>query len=177
MIIEKGSRTQKVHDQILNFERLNPNKPIKKHVNPNDFNDCYDSVEYIIKLFSKDDIIINISSGTKLLSMASILCAFNHGITAYHYEQDRLVKLPVFKDMTIHKRLGVGQIKVLRSISHDMTWDQLKAELEDKDRSPKSSYKDFYSLKKLGLVDVKLLQGETKVVLSPVGKCFKEFFE
>ena len=177
LIIEKGSKLQTVYREILSFEKRNPNKPITKYVDANNFWDCYNAVDYILRKFTNDELIMNISSGTKLLSMASILCSFNHGVLAHHYEQNRLVKLPVFKDITLKERLNDRQINTLKTIKNGMKWDELKLILEDRHKFPYSSIKDFNVLKKLGLVNLEQKDGDFKVNLTETGACFKEFFE
>ena len=74
---------------------------------------------------------MNISGGTKILSIVSILCAFNHGIQAFYYERETLVRLPEFKGISISNRLSNGQIKLLLNIHNGMQFEDLKEKIEN----------------------------------------------
>ena len=176
LIMEKGSQESEEYKKVLEFERFNINKPNTIIVNPKEFFNCYKNIQKVIIQHQKDDIIINISSGTKLLSMASILCAFNLGISAYHYEQNKLFKLPVFKDITIKERLTKRQIDILLIIRDGMKWETLKNKLENKYKYY-GAVIAFNKLKKLGLIEPKLDGKTLKIHLSSTGKRFKEFLK
>ena len=116
LILEYGVQDTSEFKKVLELEKINPSQPDIITVNPNNFMECYKSIEKTIIHHPHDEIILNISGGTKLLSIASILSAFNLGIHAYHYESERLVKVPVFKGVTIKERLTSEQIEILLQI-------------------------------------------------------------
>jgi hypothetical protein len=177
LITEQGAKASKEYKEILSFEKINPNQPEVLKVKPNDFWSCYNTVNKILLRYPAIDCILNISGGTKLLSMASMLCAFNYGVSAYQFEENRLVKLPVFKNFSVKDRLGNTEIKVLSKIKNNMSWDELNTTLEDKTQFNSYAIRSFKRLEREGLVECKVIGDDLRVFLTTTGASFKKLLE
>ena len=177
LVMEKGTEESEGLQQVMKLEEYNPRKPETIFVDPGNFMDCYNKVENVIARYRKDDVILNISAGTKLLSMASILSAFNHGVPAFHYGEEGLVTLPVLRGVKIYEVLTEGQISVLLMIRPGMNWEKLRDELEDAEKTHKGAMKDYNRLVKLGLVELDVKKGKAKVVLTEMGTNFRDYFK
>jgi hypothetical protein len=177
LVMEQDAVGGAEHMNIREFEETNPNPLEILPVDALDFFDCYKAVERVLNDHKKDEVILNISGGTKLLSMASILCAFNHGMPAYHYEVERLTRLPVLKNFSIKERISSGpQVQILLEVRDGITLKALEKRATSKGISSDKLERGLMALKNRDIIRTKLEKGRTKLFLTDHGKKYKDYF-
>jgi hypothetical protein len=118
----------------------------------------------------RDKVAINISGGTVLLADAALLAAFQTGVDAYHVD-DRVIKLPVLRGVSIEERLSPDQQRTLLRLEGDTDLAALQ-----KEAGPEAArtLKDLRTLKKMGLVQVGSGDGVTWVSLTRMGEYYRK---
>ena len=147
---------------ILGLEAKGGGKVATVTVDPFDFRDCYESVDTAIRGNSKHgEVVLSISGGTKVLSDAAILAAFQNGVEAFHID-DEVVKLPVLRGVRFEDAFNETDVRVLRALKDGDTSDDLIAKLSDSGTSDAAVRKSLKSLERIGVLEPRLEEGRAK---------------
>jgi len=142
----------------------------------NNFWEAYRTIDTKVwERYKKENLFFDISGGTKLLSMAALLCAFNHGVQTWHYEEGIPTKLPVYKGLSIFDKYTEGQMEILALVKDGMLWDKLNEQLKEKAKERRGVLRDFGELRKTPteLVIVEKVNKEFRVKLTEMGGVVK----
>lgn len=168
LIVEEGTQDSEEYSRLMKFEQNNPNKPITYFVDPYDFEECLGILEKIVKKYEgKTNLTINISGATKLLSLTSIICAFNHGIPANLFSEKGMVRLPIFNGLNIFTMLKPEQYNLLVLAKKNIPWKTYKRSLNQKDLG------NFIKLRKLGLLTL----NDSIISLSTLGQHYLSYID
>lgn len=147
-----------------------------------DLKDCFRNIsDYIFEERKKDkkkqnQIIINISGGSKILGDAALLAAFEMGVPAYHCEKSRVIRLPVLRGVTLRDRLTESQIAVLQEMGTMDTIDEI-FEKVGKRLTEETIRKALRGLRKLGVIRTIPSEGKITVELTDAGILILETIE
>lgn len=137
------------------------------------FMDIVDEITEALERHSRDDegrrneLILNISGGSKLLGDAALFAAFRLGIEAYHCDE-RLTKLPVLRGLTAKDRFTPSQVRFLKGVSEASTlFDDLVKKMSPGKRQPVERV--MRELRKAGLIETEVQSGRIIVSLSGPG--------
>lgn len=139
-----------------------------------DLKDCFRGIsDYILEERKKDSknqnqIIINISGGSKILGDAALLAAFEMGVPAYHCEKSRAIRLPVLRGVTLRDRLTEPQIAVLQEMGTMDTIDEI-SEKVGKRFTEETIRKALRGLRKLGVIRTIPSEGKITVEMTDAG--------
>ncbi|QLH75293.1 MAG: hypothetical protein HPY73_07485 [Methanomassiliicoccales archaeon] len=128
-------------------------------------------IALIRELRSKgNEVQMNISGGLPLLSDAALLAAFNEGVVSY-YVDEKVMKLPVLKNVTIGERLTSRQKEALKIVGSGIEPSRIDPSSK-KDTELKSA---LLALKTLGLI--KFEEGVGKMVLTKEGETVRDWID
>jgi hypothetical protein len=145
-------------------------------------NPAKDMYEVIAEILEKerrryDDVLINVSSGRKLLTCSAISAAFVNGLKAFHVEGEETMMLPVLK-FSYSEIVSDSKLNILAAI--DKIGGEVASlnELSERSGIEKSllSYhirggRDSKGLEELGLVEIdRATQGRLIIRLTPMGR-------
>ncbi|MEM4265156.1 MAG: DUF6293 family protein [Thermoplasmata archaeon] len=139
-----------------------------------DLKDCFrDISDYILEQRKIDkrkqnEMVINISGGSKILGDAALLAAFEMGVPAYHCEKSRFVRFPVLRGVTLRDRLTDSQIAVLRELGTLDTIDEITDRV-GKQFTPETIRKALRGLRQLGVIRTVPSEGKITVELTDAG--------
>jgi len=139
-----------------------------------DLKDCFRSItDYILEERNKDkkgenEIIINISGGSKILGDAALLAAFEMGVPAFHCEKSRTVRFPVLRGVTLRDRLTESQIAVLKELGTMDTIDEIVERVGDR-LTEETIRKALRELRQLGVIRTVPSDGKITLELTEAG--------
>jgi DNA-binding MarR family transcriptional regulator len=124
-----------------------------------------------------DDVIINVSSGDKMISCAALSAAFVNGVRAIGVENDACFALPVLK-FSYSELISEPKIRILKALEgHGGEADSLHdlSEASGVEKSLLSYHvrggRDTKGLEQLGLIEVdRAQQGRLVLRLTPMGR-------
>ncbi len=153
--------------------------PVERVEMANPARDMYEIVANIVQRQREkyDDILINVSSGRKLVTCSAISAAFVNGLKAFHVEEDTPMMLPVLK-FSYSEVISPSKIRVLRGLA------DLGGEVESLNEFSQAtgleksllSYhlrggRDSKGLEELGLVEIdRATQGRLLIRLTEMGR-------
>ena len=195
IVYDKGEDSAKEFQDVLkSFQKRSASLDLKESPR-NDFWGAYETMNWIWEKYQKENLIFDISGGSKLLSMAALLCAFNHGVPTKHYEEGVSAILPVYKGLNIDDRYNEDQKEVLKMVKDGMAWKTLEAKLikfqDEVDKRPKKSedakeHEDprfrynvhavFGKLRKDDLVELERKGKESYVKLTETGSVVQRYY-
>lgn len=159
---------EKIHiitheDQKNEFQNIPKDIPIEFHII--DTFDFYFIIQTIADIYQKEkgnDIYVNITGGSNLLSAASYIASFFIGIKCF-YLPKKSAPIPVIpSEINVIEKLDKKHLKVL---------------LQKKPYDFKKDRTKLIPLEKMGLVNLDKSSGRTQVSLTEKGKLFKVFIE
>ncbi|HJX04621.1 MAG TPA: hypothetical protein VJ489_02260 [Thermoplasmata archaeon] len=159
--------------KIRALEEMSGHEVADEAVPENGFMEIVDMISEILERHARDsqgrrnDLVLNISGGSKLLGDAALFAAFRLGIEAYHCE-DRLTKLPVLKGLTAKDRFTPSQIRFIREIDGSPApLDRIAESVSSGNKAPVERV--MRELKKAGLIVTEVRSGKIVVGLSESG--------
>lgn len=107
--LRAASLARKLEDLRIPVERVEMTDPAR---------DMYEIVAGIAREQQDryDDILINVSSGRKLVTCSAISAAFVNGLKAFHVEEDTPMMLPILK-FTYSEVISPSKIRVLQGLA------------------------------------------------------------
>ncbi|MFQ5837186.1 MAG: DUF6293 family protein [Thermoplasmata archaeon] len=153
--------------------------PVERREVQNPARDMYQVISSIIKEEGKrfDDIIINVSSGRKLMTCSAISAAFVNGLKAFHVEDDTPMMLPVLK-FSYSEVISPSKVSILRALDRmggvaDSLSDLSK--ISEVEKSLLSYHlrggRESKGLETLGLVEIdRGTQGRLLIKLTEMGR-------
>ena len=152
--------------ELRKLESMTGNEVLYERVDATGFMGLVEDISELIDRVAgsnggRDDVVLNISGGTKLLADAALFAAFRLGVPTYHVTE-RMVRLPVMKGVTAKNRFTQLQSIFISSLEGPRTIADMVGALPP--HSKQSLERVMRELKGMGLVSAKL--ENTKVVVS-----------
>ena len=159
--------------KIMELEEMSGNRVFSEEIPDSGFMDIVNGVSESLERHSRDgngrrnELILNISGGNKLLGDAALFAAFRLGVETYHCDE-RLTKLPVLKGLTAKDRFTPSQIRFLKCVGKtNAMFDRLVEQISPGKRQPVERV--MRELKKAGLIETEVRAGKIIVSLSGSG--------
>ena len=159
--------------RIRELEELSGHEVTDETVPESGFMEIVDEMSEILERHSRDargrrnDIILNISGGDKLLGDAALFAAFRLGVETYHCDE-RLTKLPVLKGLTAKDRFTPSQIRFIKGMNGpSVPFDRLVESISPGNRQPVERV--MRELRKAGLIETEVMSGKIIIALSESG--------
>lgn len=174
LIMSENSKDSEAFHSIVENEAKAKSSVETLIVDEYDLKNCFREIsDYILKhqrsdTRNQDQIIINISGGSKILGDAALLAAFELGVPAYHCEKSRVIKLPVLRGITLRDRLTDSQIAVLREIGTMDTMDEIVEKIGGR-FTEETVRKALRGLRKLGVIRTIPSEGKLSIELTDAG--------
>jgi len=163
----------KTHSVIRDLEEASGHEVTDELVPEAEFMAVVDAVSEIIGRYSRDDsgrrndVVMNISGGDKLLGDAALFAAFRSGTETYHCDE-RFTKLPVLKGLTAKDRFTPSQVKFMTRVDGpSVSFDSLVDSISPGNRQPVERV--MRELRKSGMIETKVDSGKIVVSLSDAG--------
>ena len=116
----------------------------------------------------RNQVVLNIGGGAKLLGDATLFAAFRLGIEAFICE-DRFVRLPVLKGVTVANRFTAQQANFINALGESWTeFGSLVSALSPSGRQ--SVERTLRQMRSEGIVETEVRSGKIHVALTPSGK-------
>jgi DNA-binding transcriptional ArsR family regulator len=160
------------YEKLLRLERLSGHDVDFREIVYDSFMAMVDSIseelsELGVGRGSKDEIIMNISGGSKIMGDAALFAAFRLGIETYHCDRV-VVKLPILKGATAKDRFTDLQVRLVDLLSRgEVTFGDVIEKMRPNSRA--SAERTIRDLKKMRLIKVRLEAGNVFLGLSPEG--------
>lgn len=162
------------HDRIRRMEEMAGHAVEFVSVEDTGFMELVDEIANVLTRCAQDrrpghenDVVLNISGGSKLLGDAALLAAFRLGIECYHCDHS-VIKMPVVKGATAKDRFTPAQVELVVSIAEDEISLAGLAE-RMKPASRQAVERVVRELRKQGLLEATVRNGEVLLRLSPQG--------
>lgn len=171
LIGEDGEDEPEGLSEIRRLESLAGQEVLLERVGTSDFMELVDDISDLVSRLGKtngraNDLVLNISGGTKLMADAALFAAFRMGVPAYHVT-DRVVRLPIMKGVTARSRFTPLQTQLVRALESPCTLPELGARLGQ--QSKQSLERVMRELRRMGLVSAKLESGQVALSLTSEG--------
>jgi len=158
--------------ELRQLESLTGHEVLFERIGATDFMGLVEEVSDVISRVSRtegsrDDVILSMSGGTKLMADAALFAAFRLGVPTYHVT-DRVVRLPVMKGVTAKNRFTPLQAQFVESLESKRTLADMEQTLRSHSRQ--SLERIMRELRKMGLVSAELESGQVTVSLTEVGQ-------
>jgi len=159
--------------RIKELEELSGHEVTDEIVPESGFMEIVDAMSEILEKHSREargrrnEIILNISGGDKLLGDAALFAAFRLGVETYHCDE-RLTKLPVLKGLTAKDRFTPSQVRFIKGVDGpSVPFDRLVESISPGNRQPVERV--MRELKKAGLIETEVMSGKIVITLSESG--------
>ncbi len=166
-------------DRVLEsdaFTRINDLEEMAGHtidfetVDQDDFMALVDGVSEILSSYGdrgKNQVVLNISGGSKLLGDAALLAAFRVGVETFHID-DRITKLPILRGATARDRFTPSQVRLIEMIGEqNPALGDLITGMGPSSRQ--SAERVVRELRKQGMLISEVRDGKVHLSLSPTG--------
>ncbi len=115
----------------------------------------------------RNDVVLNVSGGTKLLGNAALFAAFRLGIRTYHCD-GKAVKLPVLTGATSKDRFTPGQLRMIGLLDHELTLAEAVEKMQPTGRQ--GTERTIRELRKADLLSSEAADGRIMIRLTPAGR-------
>ncbi len=160
-------------EKIKDIEEMSGHGVLGETIPEGGFMDIVNEISESLERYSRggdgrrNEIVLNISGGDKLLGDAALFAAFRLGIETYHCDE-RVTKLPVLKGLTAKDRFTPSQVNFLKAIRNAPGhFDDIVDEVSPGKRQ--SAERVMRELKKAGLIQTEVRIGKIIVSLSEAG--------
>lgn len=117
---------------------------------------------------SRNEILLNISGGSKIMGDAALLAAFRLGIEAYHCDEV-VIKLPVLKGATAKDRFTELQVRLMGILAdEELLLGEVIRSMQPNNKA--STERTIRELKKQGLLKSRAKDGKVLLTLSIEGR-------
>jgi hypothetical protein len=167
LVVGEDAQEDPSYHRIFHLESFSREPVTCVQVDPFDFRECFSTMNGLIASHNEppDKVVVSIAGGTKLLSCAALLAAFQNGVEVYHVE-DELTKLPVILGVTVRDRFSENEIEVVREVRNGETLGDLLKRLSDRGYDEASLRRCLWRLQEAGFLRLDL-QGGKIVVRCP----------
>jgi len=158
------------------FRRLKVLEPELRivRVDPFDLLDALESIRGTIRRTAADGPVrISASGGTKILTNAAILAAFQEGVEAWYCDPDP-VRLPVLRGVRLGAAFSVAERAIARALRGPMRHDRLVAAVSARGFARRTVLGAVRSLAAKGLVELEADAGGVRVRPSPRFAFFRD---
>lgn len=164
LIVGKDVLDKPGYKKLKEIESKSQEAMMTVTVNVFDFKDCFETVERTIREWNlpPNNVILNISGGTKMLADAALFAGYQCGVEIYHCEEG-MVKLPVIRGLSINERFTENQKRLLRSLDDGDTIESIKRKIQDAGMSEQIIRKTIHGLRKMGVIGASLQDGKIRV--------------
>lgn len=158
-------------DELRRLEAMTGDEVRFERLSSTDFMALVEDISGVIEAASsyggrRDDVMLNISGGTKLMADAALFAAFRLGVPTYHVTE-RIVKLPVMKGVTARNRFTRLQSRFMMSLESPRKMADLVVALPP--HSKQSLERVMRELAGMGLVSPRLEDAQVVVSLTAEG--------
>jgi hypothetical protein len=164
LVVGEGVEDDRSYRLILQMESFSRDPVTSVTVNPFDFRECFTTMNGLIASYNRPPhrVVVSIAGGTKLLTNAALLAAFQNGVEVYHVEDEPL-KLPVILGLTVRDRFTETEIEVVRALREGESLEDLRRRLLALGHDDASLRKCFQRLQQAGVVRLDLQDGKVVV--------------
>lgn len=175
VITGKESLQKKGYKRLLDIESHSPHSMETITVDVFDFMDCFRKVDETIVRYNvpPNEVILNISGGTKVLSDAALFAGFQNGIRTFHCEEEP-IEMPVILEFKIKERFTPVQREVLKAIDGPVENKRLEARLTRAGFPLSSVRKAVRELKKLNILGVEVAKNKISLFLRESQEYFRD---
>ena len=172
LVGEAGEDEPEGLEELRRLEALAGKDVLFERVDGSDFIELVDEISSMISRYARtegraDEVVLNISGGTKIMADAALFAAFRMGAPAYHVT-DRVVRLPVIRGVTAKNRFTPLQAQFIAHLGSRSTLAGMCALMTQ--RNMQSVERVMRELRKMGLVDASLESGLVVVRLTDEGR-------
>jgi len=159
--------------RLRKLEELSGRELEFREILPGSFMDMVDSISEVLAAARTDrgernEVLLNISGGSKIMGDAALFAAFRLGVEAYHCDRV-VVKLPVLKGATAKDRFTEQQVSVMDLLfGADVPFTEVIEGMGRDNRS--STERSIRELKKMRLILARPEDGKVLLGLSPEGR-------
>jgi hypothetical protein len=161
--LERIARLEDLIGRSVGFERIVSTE----------FMHVVDEICEVLDTHSKDtrtgarnDLLLNISGGSKILGDAALFAAFRLGVAAYHCD-GRITRLPVIHGATAVDRFTKLQSKLLVAIGDGATLPEVVDRMQPSGKQ--AAERVIRELRKQGLLASEIVPGKVRLVLTSQG--------
>jgi hypothetical protein len=151
------------------FRRLLSLEPDLQAVRVNAFHlgDCLESIRENVRLaLGKGPVRISAAGGTKILTMAAVLAAFQEGVDAWYCDPDP-IRLPVLRGVRLAAALSPAEGSVIRLLHRAIPLDLLVPVVIESGFARRTVLAAIQALAEKGLVDVRVSDGRSLLQPTP----------
>jgi len=175
-LVDRHEAECKTVRKLREFYEDRPGKLEIREMDVSDFFRCYNAVQEVLNAYNGHEVSFDISGGMKMLSVACVMNAFNHGVPICHYEAGIKTSLPVIRGFSIFEAYTKDQLRIVSAIRGEMTLASL-IKVFAKEGLDEEAVKDgLCNLKKpdVGIITSWSERGKTKITLTEKGVYLKE---
>jgi len=162
--------------RFAGFRRLKVLEPGLRtvRVDPFDLTDALESIRVTIRRAAGEGSVrISASGGTKILTNAAILAAFQEGIEAWYCDPDP-VRLPVLRGVSLTAAFSPAEGAIAHALHGPIGYDRLVASVADRGFARRTMLGAIRSLAAKGLVELDRDDGTVVVRPSPRFALFRD---
>ena len=159
--------------KIRGLEEMSGHEVADELVPEDGFMEIVDAISEILDRHSRDgrgkrnEIVMNISGGNKLLGDAALFAAFRSGTETYHCDE-KLTKLPVLRGLTAKDRFTPSQVRFITQMDEpSVPFDRMVESISPGNRQPVERV--MRELRKSGMIETKVESGKIIISLSDAG--------
>jgi hypothetical protein len=157
--------------ELRRLESMSGHEVVFERTSSSGFMDLVDDVSEVISRTrrpgqERDEVVMSIGGGTKLMADAALFAAFRMGVAAYHVS-DRVVRLPIMRGVTARNRFTPLQTQFIETLGRPRMLKDVEETLRP--QSKQSVEKIMRDLRRIGLVSAKLESGKVTVMLTDEG--------
>jgi len=168
-LVDRREAECKTVRKLKEFYKDRPGKLEIREMDVSDFFRCYNAVQEVLNAYNGHEVSFDISGGMKMLSVACVMNAFNHGVPICHYEAGIKTSLPVIRGFSIFERFTAQQLWIVGALKGEMTLNALSKALAKVPVPEEAIKDDLIRLKKMAMVKTRMKKGKMTVFLSDEG--------
>lgn len=131
-----------------------------------DLADCLETIQRIVRLAEKNGPVrMSVTGGTKILTMAAVLAAFQQGIEAWYCDPNP-IRLPVLRGVRFTASFPPAEVAVIRSLRREVSLDAL-VYVMGSGFARRTILGAIHSLAGKGLVELENREGRSMIRPSP----------
>ncbi len=175
LVTGKDSLEKEGYKRLQEIESGSPNGMENVIVDVFSFTECLKRIEEVIEKYSGkgNEVLLNVSGGTKVLSDAALFAGFQKGVRSYHCE-DECLELPIIVGLGVKERLSELQIEVLRRLDKEVERKSFEKTLVDEGHSLFSVQEAIRKLRTLEILDVEVKKGGLYISINESHRYFKD---
>lgn len=167
--LTKISEAKDVQEKLKEFTIDSEIKEIKGNI----FEETFRIFGEVCSLYNNDDIVVNVSTGDKITTCASLSAAYANGLKTFGVMDGKTMLFPIMK-LSYYNELSDNKMKILHSLCLD-NWislkdlsNNLKMSISLVSYHINGNYK-YKGMKELRLIEVKEYNNTLQIKLSEMG--------